>query len=167
MISQNQISFMGLDRAGKTVISNYLSSGVVNTDFRPTLSINYNTSIIQDIKYLFCDLPGQKKLRQTWIKVITTTKCLIFMIDTSDASRFFEAANEFEIILSRKTDKNTKILFLYHKIDLPKAKENLEEAKLFFNVEFFLEFGFKNVKFFETSIYNEESLDMVLKDITQ
>jgi small GTP-binding protein len=167
MSEVKQISFVGLDRAGKTVLSNYFVTGEINPNFTPTLSINYSLLILNNIKYSIADLPGQKKLRRMWMKACDTAKCIIFMLDTSDAVRFPESDHEFANILKNLSDHSIPLYFLYHKIDLPKAQKNFPEAKMFFNQEYFSDMGFDNVKFFKTSIYEVETLNEVIKDFTR
>ncbi len=164
---QNQISMIGLDRAGKTVIFNYLATGIVSTDYRPTLAINYSRIVVDQIKYAILDIPGQQRLRNLWIQKCEQVKCVIFVLDTADAVRFPEADQELTKFLKEYEGCNYIFLFLFHKMDLPHAKQHIDEAKIYFNADIFKSRGCKNVKFIETSIADPTSLDAIKTELVK
>lgn len=56
-----KIVVLRLDRAGKTVLVNYLISKKVETQFRPTLTFSIKRLKLSDRTIVFWDAPGQKK----------------------------------------------------------------------------------------------------------
>jgi small GTP-binding protein len=161
MLSQI-ISTFGLDRAGKTVILNYFTTGVIMTNLRPTLAINYSHLMLVDLAVRFADLPGQKSLRKIWLSNLKQAQVLVFVLDTADYLRFEEAKAELVKVLKTPELKTTPLVFIYHKMDLPEAKENLEFAKTFFKCE---ELKGRGVFYFETTIQSKESLNAVKSKI--
>lgn len=152
------ISSFGLDRAGKTVILNYFTTGVVIMDFRPTLAINFSNLMLVDLALRFADLPGQQALRKVWLSNIKTTQVLLFILDTADHIRYEEAKTELIRVLRSPESKQTPLIFMFHKIDLPEAVENLEFAKNFFKCD---ELKGREVFYYETSVKKKETLNAV------
>jgi ADP-ribosylation factor-like protein 8 len=157
-MEQNTIFTFGLDRAGKTVMLNYFVTGAVIKTFRPTLAINYSKLMMADLTMRFADAPGQKACRKLWNSGLKGTQLLIFVLDTSDHLRFEEAKSELLKVLNNPETKEVPLLFLYNKMDLQEAKDNLEFAKSFFQIE---ELKNKVVHYFNTSIEDKNSLNIV------
>ena len=130
MGERNQgIVILGLDRAGKSVIMNYLISGNVLLDYKPTLSLDYSTIIINNLKYPFYDTPGQKTLRIYWEKILKISHFLIYVLDVSERSRFIESKEELIKVLKQPAYKDYSLFFLFNKMDLPQSLQNLPEAQ--------------------------------------
>ena len=160
---KQHIAILGLNQVGKTVIGNYLTTGIQRTDFRPTLAINFGFILFNQVKFQIVDYPGQKSLRHTWNKCIDAITIIIFVVDAADPARIVEVNKELKIFLENPNleKKKCSVLFLYHKIDLPKAQRSIEEITPFFNEEFFRENGIHDIHFFRTSIHNPSTLDNV------
>jgi small GTP-binding protein len=134
-MDKNLIFTFGLDRAGKTVISNYFTTGLVMKEVRPTLTVNYSKIILVDIALRYCDAPGQKTLRKIWEKNYKTAYLLIFVLDVADHIRYEESRSELLRVLADPNVADVPLLFLFNKMDLPEAKDNFEFAREFFTLK--------------------------------
>jgi len=111
-----RVLLVGLDDAGKTTAVNSFAgrSGVATTP-----STGYNFEEIKKGHYLFeiYDVAGGEKLRQLWRHYYENTKCVIFMIDSTEKTRFPEAKEELsKLVLSHELEK-LPVLILANKID--------------------------------------------------
>lgn len=86
---------------------------------------------------------------------------IIFAIDAADHERYVESMNELIPILQKESLKRIPLLVLFHKIDLPKAKEHLEELEIYFSPDFIQSYGAREVAYFETTIEDIKTLDAV------
>ncbi|WP_371802364.1 ADP-ribosylation factor-like protein [Candidatus Lokiarchaeum ossiferum] len=150
-----KIVVLGLDRAGKTVLVNYLISKKVETQFRPTLTFSIKRLKLSDRTIVFWDAPGQKNLRGTWMDSLKKADCLIYLVDVGDLDRLNESVHEFHQIAQNVDSLHIPLIFCYHKVDLPYIEENLEECKKAFDLE-----GLYNGKIFQlnTSVHNFDSI---------
>lgn len=164
-MQNSKIALFGLDRAGKTIIANYLGTGTINMNFKPTLAVNYSQMFIDRVKYAIMDLPGQKNLRTLWAQSCDNCNCLIFTLDTSDEARYPEADAELSHALRIMKNKDYFMIFLFNKMDLEKSKKNLPDAKLFFNETTIVNMGCTRVTFLETTAYDVKSLDQIARVI--
>ena len=165
-MDKNGISIIGLDRAGKSVITNYLATGILVKDFKPTLALNYSKIIFNGIKYPWCDAPGQQSLRSTWNKCLQIAMFVIYVLDISDSARYPEALDELTKVIKNPDLEGIPMVFLFHKIDMIKNKDDEMQAKLFFSEDFIQSFGHRELKFFDTSIFQLNTLDAVKEYIT-
>ncbi|MFW9996040.1 MAG: ADP-ribosylation factor family protein [Candidatus Odinarchaeota archaeon] len=114
-----QISFCGLDAAGKTTILNYLLTGE-KTETIPTTGINFERIRLKD-KTVFevYDLPGQKDLRKLWDTHLVKSDLVVFVLDSANKARIDEAKELFWRIYSNQIDSKVPIAILANKQDLP------------------------------------------------
>lgn len=162
-----KVVVLGLDRAGKTVLINYLISKKPDETFRPTLSFAIKKFPLPDRVIIFWDAPGQVNLRSSWMKSIKNADCLMYLVDTSNIDRLEESIKEFQRVTRQIINFHIPLIFCYHKIDLPSAKANLERIKTEFDVD-----GKYKEKVFqvETSIQEAASiaaLEKILKTFDQ
>jgi small GTP-binding protein len=160
-MAYNKIFIFGLDCAGKTVITNYLSKGVVDEKTKPTLSFLQQKVILPKLKLMVFDTPGQIRFRPMWAEHVKNTKVLIFVLETSDAKRYAEAKDELMTFIKRLYFENPWMIFLFHQMDKPAAKANLEKAKTFFEIEKI----YPKVRILETNIQNIKTLDILREQI--
>jgi small GTP-binding protein len=153
----HKIFVYGIDKAGKTVISNYLATGELLENTKPTLSFSIYRVGIQRFNFAIWDAPGQTKLRKQWDKRSKNSNLLIFVLDTADNLRFEESKIAF---LSTYQSIECPVIFCFHKMDLPEAKANLQEAKELFNLE-------DRIKTLETTINNLDTLDKLKEFLVQ
>ncbi len=149
----------GLDRAGKTYITNFLivSMSMGASGYKPTLGFNVKDLSMEDLQFQIWDAPGQAKLRKTWKRGYTKAELLVFILDVADRDRFQEARETLKDVLDKVKTKKAPLIFCYHKMDLPEAQANLEKAKnYFFSTSWEREFPTVAV---ETSIHQPESME--------
>ena len=67
------------------------------------------------------DVGGQDRLRPLWRHYYSGTQGLIFVVDSNDASRLDEAANELQKLLADDAMQESVVLIYANKQDLPNA----------------------------------------------
>ena len=157
-MQRNNLSILGLDHAGKTVIRNYLTSGNISPDVHPTLAVDISKYADENLFFMIVDFPGQPKLRTLWPAQFAYTKIILFVIDVSAPDRFEAAEKELLNLLDNDLLDKIPIIFLFHKMDKPEAIANLAKAKEYFDIG---SITGRNVFYFETSIKNPKSLENV------
>eukprot|EP00427_Karlodinium_veneficum_P017739 CAMPEP_0169140764 /NCGR_PEP_ID=MMETSP1015-20121227/43819_1 /TAXON_ID=342587 /ORGANISM="Karlodinium micrum, Strain CCMP2283" /LENGTH=179 /DNA_ID=CAMNT_0009206843 /DNA_START=18 /DNA_END=557 /DNA_ORIENTATION=+ len=139
---ERKILMLGLDAAGKTTILYKLNLGeVVHTN--PTIGFNVENVQYRNISFTVWDVGGQSKIRQLWRHYYQHAQGLIFVIDANDPDRIDEARAELTGMLDEEELKDTVVLVLANKQDMPtsmKAPEieerlRLKEIKQKFKVE--------------------------------
>ncbi len=113
------IVMLGLDKAGKTTILNYLRSGDPGVTI-PTMGANYERFSVRNLELKVWDLGGQKAFRKMWVEYAERADAIIFVIDAADRSRFLEAKQEFWKVVSMVRRK-VPVLILANKADLENA----------------------------------------------
>ncbi len=152
-----KIFVFGLDRAGKTFLTNYLFARILENTYKPTLGFNVQNFQLKDFGFQIWDAPGQKGFRKIWNKGYKDADMLLYVVDTSDPTRFEESKEEFDTVIKNLNNPKIPLIFCYHKMDLPEAKANFEKAKKTF-VSSVLN---RNYKILETSVYDDNSLQKV------
>jgi GTP-binding protein SAR1 len=161
MAGMHKIFLFGLDRAGKTVITNFLTSGVKDTTFNPTLAPNPQLLVLKQLKSRIWDMPGQQRFRDMWVKYIIGSELMICAIDVADKPRFEEAKKELLGLIDNVHEKVSPIppmVILFHKIDTPEAQVNLAEAKSLFDVKGVYK---GDLLYLETSVKQPETLEQI------
>ncbi len=158
-----KVFMFGLDKAGKTVITNYLTRGVVDTNTIPTQAFTQRMLVLPKLKVVLWDSPGQIRYRKQWYENVAESKVLIFVLDTADASRFPEAKKEFDDFLKGCFNLRAPVVFCFHKIDLSESKGNLEKAEKFFELA---KIHLQNIVSLTTTIKDTKTLD-ALRDKIQ
>eukprot|EP00300_Choanocystis_sp_HF-7_P007241 c15173_g1_i3.p1 GENE.c15173_g1_i3~~c15173_g1_i3.p1 ORF type:complete len:189 (+),score=43.33 c15173_g1_i3:1-567(+) len=115
-----RILMVGLDAAGKTTVLFKLKLGEVITTI-PTIGFNIETVQHKNISFTVWDVGGQDKLRPLWHHYFANTNGLIFLVDCNDRSRVDEAKSELDKILTSDELRDTCVLVLANKQDLPHA----------------------------------------------
>ncbi len=143
---------IGLDRSGKTSFIQRIKTGQFHEKMVPTLG-----QAMIDCKILhqgsekvikFIDMPGQLKLRYTWMKTVIKPNLLLYMIDITDSERFEESKNEFLGFATKHFDKmapdpipkETYMQVLLNKVDLledadSELSKRMEHIKKLFKFE--------------------------------
>jgi small GTP-binding protein len=153
-----KVFVFGLDRAGKTVIVNYLVKKVPETNLNPTLNMNYHSLDIEEQDFRIWDAPGQEKLRFTWDSGLHNANILVFVVDSSDRNRFAEAKAVFESFLGEVRNVQRPLVIVFSKIDLLEGCGNIEELKHLFQIS-----GETKLQqfFLETTIRRPETIDLL------
>lgn len=94
-----QTNLVGLDAAGKTTILYKLKLGEIVTTI-PTIGFNVETVEYKNICFTVWDVGGQDKIRPLWRHYFQNTQGLIFVIDSNDRERIFEAEKELQNMVS-------------------------------------------------------------------
>jgi len=115
-----RILLLGLDAAGKTTILYKLKLGeLINTV--PTIGFNVETVQYKRISFTMWDVGGQSKIRPLWKHYFNNSDALIWVVDSADAERLDEAAEELASVLQEEELKACTILVLANKQDMPGA----------------------------------------------
>ncbi|WP_029520436.1 ADP-ribosylation factor-like protein [Persephonella sp. IF05-L8] len=72
-------------------------------------------------------IPGQERFSFMWPILARDTKGFVFLIDSTDTSRWFEIPKQLKILL--KVSPSAPILFVANKVDLPGAMSAEEVRK--------------------------------------
>lgn len=118
---------LGLDAAGKTTILYKLKLGEVITTI-PTIGFNVESVEYRNVTFQVWDVGGQEKLRKLWRHYYSGTDGLVFVVDSSDKTRFDEARAELDAILSTDEMAGASVLVYANKQDLPGAASASEVA---------------------------------------
>uniref|UniRef100_A0ACD5X6X5 Uncharacterized protein n=1 Tax=Avena sativa TaxID=4498 RepID=A0ACD5X6X5_AVESA len=122
-----RILMVGLDAAGKTTILYKLKLGngeIVTTI--PTAGFNVETVEYKNISFTVWDVGGQDKVRPLWRHYFQNTKGLVFVVDSNDRDRVFEARDELHRMLNEEELRDVLLLVLANKQDLPYAMSAAE-----------------------------------------
>lgn len=123
-----RIVMVGLDAAGKTTILYKLKlNETVQT--LPTIGFNVETIQHQHLTLTVWDIGGQHKIRPLWRHYYTNTDAIIFVVDSSDRERMFEAETELQTLLTASELEGVRVLILANKQDLPNALSANEVAE--------------------------------------
>ena len=116
-----KILMLGLDAAGKTTVLYKLK---LNETVSTIPTIGFNVETVQPVKnvsFTVWDVGGQDKIRPLWRHYFIGCEGLIYVVDSSDNSRFAEAQNELEWILDSDEMAGVPLVILANKQDLPRA----------------------------------------------
>jgi len=158
-----KIFLFGLDQAGKTALSNYVKEQKDTTP-RPTLSFNVGEWIIRDLQFQIWDAPGQISLRHVWGTGFNRAKILLFVLDASKQERFTEAKNELDKVLANLETRGIPLIFCFHKMDLPNAKENIAKARELLKLLLITD---RYVKIFHTSVKAPSEIEAMKDTIVE
>eukprot|EP01101_Sappina_pedata_P004691 TRINITY_DN2029_c0_g2_i1.p1 TRINITY_DN2029_c0_g2~~TRINITY_DN2029_c0_g2_i1.p1 ORF type:complete len:175 (+),score=76.47 TRINITY_DN2029_c0_g2_i1:37-561(+) len=117
---ESRILMVGLDAAGKTSILYKLKLGEIVTTI-PTIGFNVETVQYKKINFTVWDVGGQDKIRPLWRHYYQNTNGIIFVIDSNDRERIREAAEELQKMLREEELRESYLLVLANKQDLPGA----------------------------------------------
>ncbi|GKD95387.1 ADP-ribosylation factor isoform X2 [Tanacetum coccineum] len=120
-----RILMVGLDAAGKTTILYKLKIGEIVTTI-PTIGFNVESVECKNISFTVWDIGGQDKLRPLWRFYFQNTEGIIFAVDSNDRDRVLEARDELHKILNEDELRDTVLLVLANKQDLPNAMNAAE-----------------------------------------
>ncbi|KAK2711746.1 E3 ubiquitin-protein ligase TRIM23-like isoform X2 [Artemia franciscana] len=121
---------LGLDGAGKTSILFKLKQDEFLSTI-PTIGFNVETIEYPSLKLTLWDVGGGAKLRPLWKHYYLHTQAVIFVVDSVDRDRFAEATAELTKIANEKELRNSALLILANKQDLPSAASVEEITQAF------------------------------------
>jgi small GTP-binding protein len=115
-----KILILGLDRAGKTTISERIQ-GKGEGEPVPTIGYNHKQVRMRNVTLDTWDLSGQERMRKIWKHYFVAAWGIIFVIDWTDLERLDTARDELHFLLAEPELKNIPVLILANKQDLPEA----------------------------------------------
>lgn len=122
------ILMVGLDGAGKTTLL-YRMKQDEAVPTVPTIGFNVETVQFQNMSFNVWDVGSQNsKIRPLWRRYFEQAQGLIFVVDSTDHERVEMAKAELAEILAEKSMRNTAVLILANKQDLPQAMPKHEVA---------------------------------------
>ena len=121
-----RVCMLGLDAAGKTTILYKMKLDELITTI-PTVGFNVEQITYQNLTMTVWDVGGQKTIRNLWKHYLANNDAVIFVVDSSDRERMEEAREELWALLELdETDRDTALLVLANKQDLPSAASAAE-----------------------------------------
>jgi len=121
------VLMLGLDSAGKTTMLHKLKTGETISTI-PTIGFNVDTIKYKNIKFTVWDVGGQGKIRSLWRHYYSNAEALVFVVDSTDRDRIEETEQELQRLLNENNLRNTVLLILANKQDLPSAMAPSEIA---------------------------------------
>eukprot|EP00924_Labyrinthula_sp_SR-Ha-C_P011675 maker-scaffold_17-snap-gene-5.52-mRNA-1 protein AED:0.18 eAED:0.18 QI:0/0.5/0.4/1/0.5/0.4/5/88/205 len=128
------ILIIGIDHAGKTTLLEQLKRHFQHIEaipahrIPPTVGLNIGKIDIEHCRVLFWDLGGQKKLRTIWKNYFAEAHGILFVLDSSDKSRFQEVKQTFTNIMENQELQGVPTVLCCNKQDLQTAG-NVEEIE--------------------------------------
>jgi len=117
----NRILMVGLDCAGKTTMLYRLKQGEVVVT-APTIGFNVESMQFRNMNFTVWDIGSQNsKIRPLWRHYFKQTQGIIFVVDSTDEARMTTAQAELSQMLDDKLLRNTTLLVVANKQDLPNA----------------------------------------------
>lgn len=162
MVDQ-KIFLFGIDRAGKTAMSDTLKKGDTSLETKPTLAFNIGSWVTDELTFQIWDAPGQAPFRKLWKNGFNKAKLLLFLLDTSKKERFEEANKEFRTVINDLETRGMPLIFCFNKMDLPEAQANKNDARAVFKLPMITD---RKVVVLETSVLQKESIAKLRETIT-
>ncbi|MHA1792568.1 MAG: ADP-ribosylation factor-like protein [Promethearchaeota archaeon] len=163
-----KIFLFGIDKSGKTTLSQALRTGKYEGDIFPTTYFDVQALFLrhfeQSIEFKLWDAPGQISYRRVWGEGYEAANLMIFVLDTADKKRFSEAKDALEGVLNEEETKGIPLIFLYHKIDIDEAKANYYEAQNLFKPALYPD---RDVYQLHTTVKDKRTLDDVKEVIAK
>ncbi|XP_064393833.1 uncharacterized protein LOC135341252 [Halichondria panicea] len=120
-----KIIMVGLDAAGKTTTLYKMKLGEVVTTI-PTIGFNVETVNYKNINFTTWDVGGRGRVRPLWRHYYQNIDVLIFVVDSNDRDRIEECKDELWRFLTEDELKESILLVLANKQDLPNAMSTQE-----------------------------------------
>lgn len=163
-----KIFLFGIDKSGKTSLSQALRTGKYEGDVFPTTYFDVKALFIRhfkdSIEFKMWDAPGQISYRDVWGEGYEAANLMIFVLDTSDKDRFREAKKALDDVLETEATKGVPLVFLFHKIDLKRAKENYFDAQDIFKPALIQD---RDIYQLHTSVMMQRTLDDIKEVIAK
>eukprot|EP01064_Diplonema_japonicum_P018129 TRINITY_DN26821_c0_g1_i1.p1 TRINITY_DN26821_c0_g1~~TRINITY_DN26821_c0_g1_i1.p1 ORF type:complete len:184 (+),score=20.17 TRINITY_DN26821_c0_g1_i1:466-1017(+) len=116
---------LGLDASGKTSLLYKLKLGEV-VHAIPQVGFNVETIEHGGVSFTMWDVGGQDKLRPLWRHYFLNTDYIIFVVDSTDVERVYEARHELHKMFVDDNLRDAGLLVFANKQDLPDAMRSTE-----------------------------------------
>ncbi|XP_024959266.1 ADP-ribosylation factor 2-like [Cynara cardunculus var. scolymus] len=122
-----KVLMLGLNDSGKTTILYKLRLGdfVVTV---PTIGFNVEALEYKQTMFTVWDVGGQDVIRPLWRHYYRNTQALVFVVDSNNKRRIYQARNELHRLLNEDELSDATILVFANKQDLPHAMHVSEVA---------------------------------------
>eukprot|EP00768_Dysnectes_brevis_P006362 gnl/Dysnectes_brevis/497_a550_4029.p2 GENE.gnl/Dysnectes_brevis/497_a550_4029~~gnl/Dysnectes_brevis/497_a550_4029.p2 ORF type:complete len:192 (-),score=59.31 gnl/Dysnectes_brevis/497_a550_4029:20-595(-) len=115
-----KIVFLGLDNAGKSTLLAMLKFGAAAV-VTPTQQPTSQELKMGSIRFHTFDLGGHEVARELWDRYYTDADAVVYLVDSSDPTRFAESRKILHSLLASQDLAKTPFLILGNKIDLHSA----------------------------------------------
>eukprot|EP00928_Gymnodinium_smaydae_P082516 TRINITY_DN65855_c0_g1_i1.p1 TRINITY_DN65855_c0_g1~~TRINITY_DN65855_c0_g1_i1.p1 ORF type:complete len:247 (+),score=50.06 TRINITY_DN65855_c0_g1_i1:106-741(+) len=112
--------FFGIDNAGKSTLVQMLKNDRIVSQ-QPTLHPSQEEIIIDKVRFRAFDLAGHETGRRLWHEYFGIASAIFFLVDAADRTRFPEAAEEIQKLVSAPALEAVPIAVLGMKTDLGDA----------------------------------------------
>ena len=121
-----KVLVLGLSKVGKTSIINRLSNNYFAST-KPTLGVNIMKAVLEQTRFIFYDVGGQKMLRKQWTSTVNNPDAIVFVFDVNCGPELLnETIYEFKRVIQHYSiyaEQSIPILILGNKIDIMAAKK--------------------------------------------
>lgn len=156
-----KVCIVGLDNAGKTTIIHFVKRGMYKSH-SPTLGVNLETLVLNNLEILVMDLGGQVAFRENWSQYLPSAQLVVFVLDGSDVQRFKEADQAFQNVV-KDMRADTPLFLVSNKRDV-EYYQDVGTVKASFHSTHFI------TKTFETSAKTSAGLfelfDAIVEELT-
>jgi GTP-binding protein SAR1 len=115
-----KVVLLGLDNAGKTTLVHMLRDNIL-VQHMPTQKPTMETFTLGGLTFNLFDLGGHAIARRQWAEYCGTADGIVFLIDASEPERFPEAKTALDTLFTDEALRQTPLLVLANKIDLPSS----------------------------------------------
>ncbi|ODQ64481.1 P-loop containing nucleoside triphosphate hydrolase protein [Nadsonia fulvescens var. elongata DSM 6958] len=113
------VTLLGLQNAGKTSLLKVFIGEEFSPDSIPTVGFAMKRVKHGHVTLKCWDLGGQPRFRSMWERYCRGVNCVVFVLDSADASTFETAKTELNALLSKEALVGIPLLVLGNKNDLP------------------------------------------------
>eukprot|EP00768_Dysnectes_brevis_P004253 gnl/Dysnectes_brevis/3042_a3768_1130.p1 GENE.gnl/Dysnectes_brevis/3042_a3768_1130~~gnl/Dysnectes_brevis/3042_a3768_1130.p1 ORF type:complete len:257 (+),score=38.69 gnl/Dysnectes_brevis/3042_a3768_1130:119-889(+) len=113
------VVILGIDNAGKTTLRKAISDEDSLSSSKPTMGYKSHDVPLSKMTLRLIDLGGNASIRQYWKRYYAEAHAVIYVVDSTDATRMQEAQDELQRILTHPDITEKPILIALNKQDLP------------------------------------------------
>lgn len=126
---ESRVLMLGLDGAGKTCLLYKMKLGE-EVKTIPTIGFNVETVEHNNKKLTIWDVGGQSAIRPLWIHYFANTQAIMFVVDSCDKNSLEDVKKELHRVLEAEELKDSLLLVVANKQDLPDAMKCQEVSEI-------------------------------------
>lgn len=126
-----RILVLGLSGVGKSSILSTAKADKEKPEVKPTEGFNVICLQKPNMTLNIWEIGGSDRVKPFWTNFIQNTDLLVFVVDSSEASKISAAKEEFNNLIPDERLHGVPVLLLANKQDIPGAKSPAEVEKLF------------------------------------